>query len=143
MRRLRGLDMIDKEKLFDKVDILNEVSMGYEVSVIPFFEKDYMKEFYDFYEIKNRAPKPVPLEEDFDECIKLLSGEYRWEEIAEKVKSLFGLPKRSLFFEEDGILALRDELDGPDGLAPFFFVFDIMFCEYDDYTLCYICGTNN
>lgn len=28
-------------------------------------------------------------------------------------------------------------------LAPFFFVFDLMFCEYEGFTLCFLSGSNN
>ena len=43
----------------------------------------------------------------------------------------------------DNNVKLREELEGPDGLSPFFFVFDLMFCEYGEYTLCFISGSNN
>lgn len=43
----------------------------------------------------------------------------------------------------DDVSGIIDELEGPDGLAPFFFFFDLMFCEYDDFTLCFMSGSNN
>ena len=100
-----------------------------------------MEEFYDFYEIKNRKAKLVPSTEGFEETLKNVSGEYSWEAIAEKTESLFGLPVRVTVFDNDE--KLREELEGPEGLAPFFFVFDLMFCEYGEYTLCFISGSNN
>ena len=124
-----------------KLKLLKDLAMRYEVAVKPLYEKDYLKEFYDFYEIRKRKEKLVPAEEGFEETLKNVSGEYRWEAIAEKTKSLFGLPLRVTVF--DDITKLRDEMEGPEGLAPFFFVFDLMFCEYGEYTLCFISGSNN
>ncbi len=124
-----------------KLKLLDDLAMRYEVAVKPLYEEDYLKEFYDFYEIKNRKAKLVPAEEGFVETLKNVSGEYRCEAIAEKTKSLFGLPLRVTVFDDD--TKLKDELEGPEGLAPFFFVFDLMFCEYGEYTLCFISGSNN
>ena len=121
--------------------LLTDFAMQYEVGVKLLYEKNYLKEFYDFYEIRNRKAKLVPAEEGFEETLKNVSGEYRWEAIAEKTKSLFGLPLRVTVFDDD--TKLKEELEGPDGLAPFFFVFDMMFCEYVEYTLCFISGSNN
>ena len=133
--------MIGDDKWFDKLDLLNETAMGYEVGVTPLFEADYLKEFYDFFEIKDRSPRLIQSEDDFAESLRNLSGEYRWEASAEKTEELFGLPYRITFF--DDITGLKEELGGPNGLSSFFFVFDIMFCEYEGFTLCFICGTNN
>ena len=133
--------MTDQNTVFDKTDLLNDVSMKYEVSVIPFFEQDYLKEFCDFYRIRNRDLRLIPSDDGFDEALKNLSGEYRWESIAEKAKELFGPPVKITVFEDSKDLV--EELGGPKGLSGFFFVFDLMFCEYEDYTLCFICGSNN
>ena len=133
--------MIDKKSVFEKVKMIRDLAMEYEVAVIPLFEEDYRKEFYDFYRIKNRNPKLILSEESFDEALRSVSGEYRWESIAEKAKSLFGLPARVTVFDDDE--ELREELGGLRGLSPFFFVFDMMFCEYGDYTLCFMSGSNN
>ena len=44
----------------------------------------------------------------------------------------------------DGATAdLCEALGGRRGLSPFFFVFDMMFCEYPECTLCFMSGTNN
>ena len=133
----------DKDQLFNKAEELDKLAMLYEVSVSPFFEKDYLTEFYDFYRIRNRKAKLIPSEKDLDGSLRDLSGEYRWKEIAEKTKSLFGLPERIMVFSIDDLEHLKDELGGRRGCSGFFFVFDVMFCEYDGYTLCFICGTNN
>ena len=133
--------MTSKDELFEKVDMIYDLAMGYEVAVIPLFEEDYLEEFLNFYEIRNRNVKLIPKEDSIEEALRNVSGEYRWEAIAEKAKSLFGLPNRILAFEDDA--ELREELEGPDGLAPFFFVFGMMFCEYEGYTLCYMSGSNN
>ncbi len=127
-----------REKQWEQLD---ELAMTYEVAVIPFCEENYLKEFFDFYRIRNRSTKLVETEEGFDESLRDVSGEYRWEEIARKARDLFGLPRRILFFDEDS--RLRDELGGRRGLSPFFFVFGMMFCEYEGFTLCFMSGTNN
>ena len=124
-----------------KLKLLDDLAMRYEVAVKPLYEEDYLKEFYDFYEIKNRRAKLVPAEEGFEETLKNVSGEDSCEAVAEKTKSLFGLPVRVTVFDNN--VKLREELEGPDGLSPFFFVFDLMFCEYGEYTLCFISGSNN
>lgn len=133
--------MIDKDIIFDKVDVLDDLAMEYEVAVIPFFENDYLSEFFDFYKIKDRGMKLIPSETGFDESLKDLNGEYRWEAISEKTKSLFGLPARVMVFDDNAVL--NEKLGGRSGLSPFFFVFDLMFCEYKGYTLCFISGSNN
>ena len=124
-----------------KLKLLDDLAMRYEVAVKPLYEEDYLKEFYDFYEIKNRKAKLVTVEEGFEETLKNVSGEDSCEAVAEKTKSLFGLPVRVTVFDNN--VKLREELEGPDGLSPFFFVFDLMFCEYGQYTLCFISGSNN
>ncbi len=133
--------MIADKNWFDELDQLDDLSMGYEVAVIPLFAEDYLKEYYDFYKIKNRKPKLIPSEEDFDGALREVSGEYRWEAIAEKAKSLYGLPTRVMVFDDD--TQLRESLGGRRGLSPFFFVFGMMFCEYEGFTLCFLSGSNN
>ena len=133
--------MIIDESWKEKLDQLDDLAMTYEVAVIPFYEEDYLKEFYDFYELKNRKPKLIPSEEDFDESLRAVSGEYRWEEIAEKTKSFFGLPSRVMMFDDEA--EIREDLGGPWGLSTFFFVFGMMFCEFEGFTLCYMSGSNN
>ena len=133
--------MLNDKTITDKVGILDELAMAFEVSVIAFPAEDYMREFCDFYEIKNRDLKLIPSPNPFREALRELAGDDVWRPIAEQAESLFGAPKCVKVFEDDK--ALRDELEGPDGLAPFFFVFDLMFCEYEGFTLCYISGTNN
>lgn len=133
--------MVNKDDLFEKVDMIYDLAMGYEVAMIPFFEEDYLEEFLDLYEVKRRNLKLIPVKVGFDEALRDVSGEYRWEAIAEKAKSLFGLPDRITEFED--ITELKEELEGPCGLVPFFFFFGLMFCEYEGYTLCFMSGTNN
>lgn len=133
--------MIADELWYDTLDQLNKLAMEYEVAVIPLFEADYLKEFYDFYEIRHRQSKLIPSDRSFEENLKDVSGETRWEAIAEMAKRLYGLPARVMLLEDDP--QLRDALGGRRGLSPFFFVFDMMFCEYGDFTLCFMSGTNN
>ena len=82
-----------------KLKLHDDLAIPYEVALKPLYEEDYLKEFYDFYEIKNRKAKLVTAEEGFEETLKNVSGEYRWEAIAEKTKSLFGLPVRVTVFD--------------------------------------------
>lgn len=134
---------IKYKKILEKTHDLDDLAMDYEVVVKPLFEEDYLKEFYDFYEIKDRKPELVTSEQGLDESLKDLNGEYRWEAIAEKTRSLFGLPVRIKVFKIEDLEGLKEELGGPGGLSSFFFVFDLMFCEYEDFTLCFISGSNN
>ena len=131
----------DKNTVKDKTATLDELSMFYEVSVQAFFSANYAEEFFNFYEIKNRNLKLIPSEFKFYESMRELCGYDRWKPVAEKTESLFGQPKRITVFEDT--TSLFDELEGPDGLAPLFFVFDLMFYEYEGFTLCFISGTNN
>ena len=125
----------------ERFDRLNQLALVYEVSVTPFFEADYLAEFYDFYRVKDRHPRLIPAEGDFRQSLKDLCGERGWEAIAAETEGLFGPPKRVMVF--DDAEKLRQSLGGPRGCVGWFFVFDLMFCEFGDFTLCYICGTNN
>ena len=124
-----------------KTERLIELAMRYETAVLLLPEDNYAKTFFDFYEIKNRDAKTIPAPDGFYETLKEVCGDDVWQPIAEKTESLFGLPKRVAVFENDA--AWKDELEGPDGLGPFFFIFGVMFCEYDGFTLCFISGSNN
>ena len=133
---------VDRE-LFDKVEGLHELAMYYETSVMAFGREDYLNQFFRFYRIRNRTPRPVPSTVDFYESLKEVSGDGRSQPIAAETVRLFGLPERVMVFEVEDIRRLTDEMEGPRGCGPFFFNFDIMFCEYRDFTLCFISGTNN
>jgi hypothetical protein len=115
--------------------------MNYETHVQLLPGSGYLEAFWDFSEIKNRTQSLIPAEGDFREALRELSGDDVWEPIAKLTEALFGAPERVLVFEDNA--ALRGELEGPEGFGPFFFIFDLMFCEYGDYTLCFISGTNN
>ncbi len=127
--------------LMEKCSRLDKLSMYYETSVQLLPGSGWLEAFWDFYEIKNRTQRLIPAEGGFREALRELSGDDVWEPIAKLTEELFGTPERVLVFEDDA--ALRDELEGPDGLGPLFFIFGLMFCEYGDYTLCFISGTNN
>ncbi len=132
----------ERRKKWDKrFDEIHELAMFYETAVIPFFKDDYLKEFYDFYKIRNRKAVLTSSEEDFHETLKEVCGVGRGEPIAEEAERLFGLPRKITVFED--FRELKDELEGPRGYAPFFFVFDLAFCEYENFTLCFMSGTNN
>ena len=140
-RGKKGIVCRIMEDLDSRVKQLNELSMVYETSVRMFSAKDYLQEFLDLYEIKNRDLKLIESPESFRGTLCEVSGSDVWQPIAEKAEELFGVPSRVMVFEND--TALRSELEGPHGLGPFFFIFDIMFCEYEYYTLCFISGSNN
>ena len=125
----------------NQIVALNELTMSFEVSVQALYAEDYLTEFYDFYEIRNRQHQLVPSPDSFHDALKELSGDGVWRRIAEYTEYLFGEPKRVTVFDDVGDVI--GELEGEDGLAPFWFVFDLMFCEYDGFTLCFISGSNN
>ena len=125
-----------------KTKLLNDFSMAYETAVRSLPSDHYLEAFCEFFEIKNRDLKLIPSSYGgFYETLREVAGYDVWQPIAEKTESLFGLPKRVTVFENCS--DLLSELEGPDGLAPFFFVFDLMFCEYENFVLCFISGTNN
>jgi len=135
--------MIDKEAVRGKVDVLDELAMGYGTAVFELFAEDYLTEFYDLFRLRYRRPRLVPFEVSFREALRQTCGEGRYEAIAETAERLFGLPKQIRTFAEKDRMALTDRLGGRHGLAPFFFVFDLLFCEYEGFTLCFIPGSND
>lgn len=134
------LDGIDPAVL-ENVWKLGDLTMEYEVAVIPFSSGNYPEEFYHFYKIRNRDHKLVPVADSYYVELKELATYDGWREIIEQTKTFFGVPKCIKVFEDSP--TLLEELEGPFGLAPFFFVDDLLFCEYDHLTLCFISGTNN
>ncbi len=127
--------------LREKVDRLDDLAMYYETAVQLFPGTGWLENFFDFYEIKHRDLKLIHAEGSFRENLRELSGDDVFTPIADLTEELFGTPERVLLFEDSA--ALCDELDGPDGLGPLFFIFGVMFCEYGDFTLCFMSGTNN
>ena len=125
----------------EKVSRLDELAMYYETAVQFFPATGFLEAFLDFYEIKHLDLRLIPAEGGFRETLREVSGDDVFSPIADLTEELFGTPDRVLVFEDAS--ALREELEGPDGLAPFFFVFDLMFCEYEGFTLCFLSGTNN
>ncbi len=133
--------MFTKEEVARYAAVLDQVAMEYEISVIPLFEEDYLREFTELFRIRSRGQKLVPAPEGFAAALRDLSGDDAWQPIADKTNRLFGMPKRVCVFADDE--ALRRELDRRRGLGPFFFLFDMLFCEYEGFTLCFLSGTNN
>ena len=130
-----------KKRTDSRITLLNELSMPYETAVIPLYDADYTKEFCTFYHIYGQTAKTVPFELRFSDALKEICGDNCQKAIAETAVRLFGVPKRITVLEDgDNLIKL---LEGPDGYAPFFFVFDLMFCEYDHLTLCFLSGSNN
>lgn len=134
---LEGIDPAVLENVWQ----LGDLAMEYEVAVIPFSSGDYLEEFYRFYKVFNRDHKLVPASDSYYEELKELKTYDGWREIIGQTKTFFGIPNCIKVFEDAA--ALTEELEGPLGLAPLFFVDDLLFCEYDDLTLCFISGTNN
>ena len=135
--------MVDQEAVREKVDALEELAMGYGTAVFELFAEDYLTEFYDLFRIRDRSPKLIPFEVSFREALRLSCGEGRFEAVAETAERLFGLPKRIMTFSEPDQKALTERLGGRRGRAPFFFVFDLLFCEYEGFALCFIPGSND
>ena len=135
--------MKERNELLDKVLPLDEFSKGYETSVTLLTEEDYLTEFFDWFHIrKNRDAELIGSPDGgFRESLREVSGYDSAEIIADRTEELFGTPRRITVFRDDS--AIRDELVGPRGYAFWFFVFGIMFCEYDCFTLCFMSGTNN
>ena len=147
VRQAEQLPLRHKERLsdeiYDKVRILDDLAMVHEVAVIPLCAGDYLTDFYETYRIKNREPGFDVFPDDFHEALKEVGGHDVWQPIAAKTEELFGRPLRVTVFNAEEQKKLIEELEGPRGLAPFFFVFDMMFCEYEGFTLCFMSGTNN
>ena len=135
--------MIKNHNTVKKAHLLDEVSMFYETFVLVLPADNYPERFYDFYRFKNRNHKLITSPDSFHDTLKEVSGYDRWQPIAEKTESLFGFPKRVTVFED--VAPVVNQLEGKRGRGPgpFFFIFDLMFCEYEDYALCFISGTNN
>ena len=125
----------------EKAELLNGLTTRYGTAVTVLPAEGWAEAFCDFYEIKNRDLKAVPSPDGFCGTLREVCGYDVWQPIAERTESLFGLPRRVAVFEDDA--ALREEMEGPDGLGPFFFIFDMMFCEYDTFTLCFISGSDD
>ena len=134
---LDGIDPADLEKIWK----LGNLAMECEVAVIPFSSGGYLGEIYRYNNIRNRDQKLIPASDSFRAELKELGSYDGWREIIEQTKGCFGMPNDIKVFEDAPVLI--NELEGPFGLAPFFFVDDMIFCEYDDFTLCFISGTNN
>jgi hypothetical protein len=121
--------------------LLDDFAMVYETSVTIFPAEDTLKEFCAHFEIEGAGLALVPSPEGFYGTLKEVCGYDVWQPIAGKTAELFGMPSRVTVFED--VSAVTEKLEGEDGLGPFFFVFDVMFCEYGGFTLCFISGTNN
>ena len=129
------------DTVMNKIEILNALTMKDEVSVQAFSADGYLQEFYDFYEINNRDQQLTAFDGTFGDAMREVFGDAVSITIAEQTRYLFGEPKCVKVFSDVGDVV--GELEGEDGLAPFYIVFDLMFCEYDGFTLCFISGTNN
>ena len=130
-----------KEKWDARFDLIHEIAMEQGTAVIPFFHEEYITEFYDFYRVRNRNGTLTSVKEGFVLGLEEVCGVPYGDVIAEKAEELFGKPGRLTVFED--MKPLKEELEGPRGLGPFFFVFDILFAEYDGFTLCFISGSND
>ena len=52
--------MTRNSKWNPRFDELDNFAMGWEVSVLPLFESDYLTEFCDFYRIRQRTARALP-----------------------------------------------------------------------------------
>lgn len=133
---------IDNKDLINKADELDGLAMVYETAVIDFSPDNYLQEFYDLYRIRNRNHKLIPSPDGFEEEMATCCGANRSGPILEKTVELFGVPKRVMIFEDEKRIVDQLEMGGR-GFGPFFFIFYVMFCEYEEITLCFISGSNN
>lgn len=137
MRKYRTNEIISK-----KTDELDELAMALETAVIDLASDDYLNDFFNFYRIKNKGHKLIPSEEGFETELSWLCSTNRYRPVYEKAIELFGEPERVMRFEDEK--PVLDELEnGGKGPGPFFFIFDLIFCEYDGFVLCFISGSNN
>ena len=127
--------------LAEKAAQLDQLTMRYETAVIRLPAQGYLEAFREHYEIRHVNAALIPSPDSFRETLKEVSGDDVWQPIAAETEKLFGVPKRVMILEDGR--PVTDALEGPDGLGPFFFIFDLMFCEYDGFTLCFISGSNN
>lgn len=133
--------MQDFDELIRKTEDFNEFSMQYEVYAHVLKNTDYLVEFFDFYEICDREHSLIESTESFNDLMRNLAGDDVFLKIIEKSEALFGTFLSLKVFDDDE--KIKEELEGPDGLSIFFFVFDLFFCEYDGFTILFISGTNN
>ena len=138
----RNIQPWDDDSPQGKAALLDDFAMYYETAVLYLKEEDYLEEFYQFFFFKNREQTLIPFEENFQDAFIELCGDRGGKNIADKTESLFGRPKRMMVFES--VNTVMEELEASsDGWGPFYTVFDLMFCEYDGFTLCFIAGSNN
>lgn len=129
------------DAVMNKIEILNALTMKDEVSVRAFSADGWLQEFYDFYGINKRDQQPTAFDGTFGDAMREVFGDAVSITVAEQTRYLFGEPKCVMIFDDPA--AVIGELEGEEGLAPFYIVFDLMFCEYDGFTLCFMSGTNN
>ena len=125
-----------------KAFLLDDFAMEYETAVLYLKEDQYLEEFYQLFFFKNREQTLIPFEESYEDAFIELCGDRGGKRIADKTESLFGRPIRMMVFEN--VDRVKEELEAAsDGWGPFYSVFDLMFCEYEGFTLCFIAGSNN
>lgn len=129
------------DTVMNKIEILNALTMKDEVSVQAFSADGYLQEFYDFYEINKRDQQLTAFDGTFGDAMREVFGDAVYITIADQTRYLFGEPKCVMIFDDPA--AVIGEMEGEEDLAPFYIVFDLMFCVYDGFTLCFISGTNN
>lgn len=136
-------NMRTSPEIAEKTKRLNELAMRYETAVLDFPKEGYLDAFYRFYEMKDRSRELAPSELCFLETLQETVGTDSAGPVAAETERLFGMPKRVLVFEDPKPVAEELEGEGGQGPGPFFFIFDLMFCEFKDCTLCFISGSNN
>ena len=136
--------MIADREVSGKAAELDALAMRYETAVIALPAERYAEAFCRFYSLSGRELKLVPFADGFHHALQQVSGDDVWQPIAAQTERLFGLPNRVTVPKNDRERKrIIRGLEGPNGLGPFFFAFDLMFCEYDGFTLCFLSGSNN
>ena len=138
--RLYATGFCDKFGVSNAIKQLNDFTMKYEAAVIPFSADGYLEEFFDFYKMKRRDHGVTRFSRSLEKTLKSYGGDDCAGPITREIKKTFGLPLDVKVFV-NSTYSLHEFEDG-DNLTPFFFVFDIVFCEYENFTLCLIFGSN-
>ena len=128
--------------LRDKVRLLDDFAMESSCAVMPFSKEHYLEEFLKFYEIKGRKHKLKLSQDSLYKNLEEMCAYGKGRPVAEKTEEMFGLPLNIYEFEDEK--AITEQMEGMNGgCSGFYFVFYVIFCEYEDFVLCFFSGSND
>ena len=130
------------KEIIEKAGKLDDFTIDYGTAVLALPFADYCAEFCRFYRIGKPKFGLVPSPDGFRGTLREVCGYSVWEPIAEKTEEIFGVPDRVTVPDDVRKPLDRLEMCG-GGLGPFYCMFDIMFCEYDGFVLCFMSGSND